>query len=283
VLEGKERPADALAETEQAMELARSAGNITLVVPALFNSAETLASMGDVGCALDHLQHAPHLAQQTGERQLEALITSSMGELYVTKGDADVGLGYLREACNVCTTSDTPRVGRSSSCASASPCAARATPSSRRLAVTVALPFTARAPPLPAWLRSPTCSTSSRAWRATAAAVPACGQFGTTSTSTRMLTPFLGLLVQLGRRLGAPAAEPGGETGGAAAGCCVQRREVFPAWYPVDVRAAVEQIGPLSPMAAPSPRTPPSLLVSTPSLRSSAPATPPDACTHGSM
>ncbi|WP_189077171.1 AfsR/SARP family transcriptional regulator [Mangrovihabitans endophyticus] len=97
-LEAEGRLADALAETERAKDLALAAGNTTLVVHALFNSAETLAVMGEFGAALTRLQHARRLAGETDERQLDALITSSIGELYVNIGSVGVGLGYLHEA-----------------------------------------------------------------------------------------------------------------------------------------------------------------------------------------
>jgi tetratricopeptide (TPR) repeat protein len=97
-LEAKGRPADALAETERAMELARAAGNTTLVIHALFNWAETLAAMDEAAAALDRLRYARRLAGQAEERQLAALITSSMGELYVNNGKLDIGLRHLHEA-----------------------------------------------------------------------------------------------------------------------------------------------------------------------------------------
>ena len=97
-LEADSRLHEALVENQHALALARAAGNVTLEVHALNNSADTLVALKDTDLALQLLEDALKLAQSAGERQHEALITSSIGQLCIDRQDYQRALEYLHEA-----------------------------------------------------------------------------------------------------------------------------------------------------------------------------------------
>ncbi|MFF0503244.1 BTAD domain-containing putative transcriptional regulator [Streptomyces fimicarius] len=88
---------DALAEHELALGLARTAGNITLVVHALNNSADALMALDDIEAGLERLRAGRELAQEHGLRHHEAAILSSIGALFLRQRDYPRALTHLHE------------------------------------------------------------------------------------------------------------------------------------------------------------------------------------------